>query len=260
MSQHVFRFLGGLLFVLAFVVAPAARAATLEGVRASGVLRLATSADFPPFNSRDGDRFTGFEVELGNLIAAKLGVRPLWVRYDFDDLLRDFPKDLYDVVVASHAITAARARTVDFTNAHYCTGGVIVTRGGGPITTRVLAGKRVGVESGSTYFGFVNKLPVQKTVRVYSASDEAALALLGGQVDATITDRFVALDLRVRNPGANLVTSGLLWSEAVGMAVAKGNQELRRAINVALADLIRSGEYAALSRKYFGDDIRCGRR
>jgi len=237
-----------------------AHAATLAEIRASGVLRLATSADFPPFNTVENARFGGFEVELGNRLATRLGVRPLWVKYDFDDLLRDLPTNQYDLVIASHAITADRARTVDFTNAHYCTGGVILARQGGPARSRDLAGRRVGVESGSTYFGYLNKLPFQKNVKVYSASDEAALALLAGQVDATVTDRFVALGLRARNPAAKLVTSDLLWTEAIGMAVRKGNADLRRAVNTALADLVKSGEYAALSRRYFGEDIRCVRR
>ncbi|WP_084475064.1 ABC transporter substrate-binding protein [Deinococcus pimensis] len=237
-----------------------AHAASLAEIRASGTIRLATSADFPPFNAVENGRFTGFEVELGNRLAARLGVKPLWVKYDFDDLLRDLPTNQYDLVIASHAITSGRALTVDFTNAHSCTGGVILTREGGPVTSRDLAGKRVGVESGSTYFGWLNKLPFQKNVKVYSASDEAALALLAGQVDATVTDRLVALDIRARNPGARLVTSDLLWTEAIGMAVEKGNADLRRAVNTALAELMNGGEYATLSRRYFGEDIRCVRR
>ncbi|MPY66183.1 amino acid ABC transporter substrate-binding protein [Deinococcus sp. SDU3-2] len=237
----------------------AAQARSLAAVKTSGILKLATSADFEPFNFLQGGKPTGFEVELGEAVARKLGLRAEWVIRPFDGLLRDLaarPGEI-DVVIASHAITSTRLQTVDFSTPHYCTGGVILTRRGGPLTSKALAGKTLGAEAGSTYFGFLRKLPFGKSVQVYPSSQAAIQAAATAKVDAVVTDRFAALGALKTYSKANLVMGDTLWKEQVGLALAKGNSELRLAVNGALKGLMQDGTYAQLSQKYFGQDVRC---
>lgn len=241
------------------VLLPLAHARTLAEIRASGTLRLATSADFEPFNFMRGGVPTGFEVELAEAVARRLGLRPQWVVRPFDGLLRDLsdrPREI-DLVVASHAITSTRLQSVAFSTPHYCTGGVILTRTGGPLTSRALAGKQLGAEAGSTYFGFLRKLPFQKSVQVFSSSQAAIQAVATGQVDAIATDRLAALSALKTFPGARLTLGDTLWKEQVGLALTKGNTDLRQAVNSSLKQLVQDGTYAKLSRKYFGQDIGC---
>ncbi|WP_241191137.1 ABC transporter substrate-binding protein [Deinococcus psychrotolerans] len=233
----------------------AAQARSYADIRSSGTIRLATSVDFEPFNYLKGNTFAGFEVDLGEMIAKQLGLKVVWVKGDFDSLLKNF-KD-YDLVIASHAITSTRAKLVDFTQPHYCTGGVALAKPGGPLTSKAMAGQLLGVESGSTYMGFIQKLPFEKQLKVYGSSQAAIQAVATGQVSATVTDKFAALKaLRTYNK-ANLQMGDLLWRESIGMAVQKGNSELRQAVNGALATLLKNGEYDALSKSYFGQDVRC---
>lgn len=251
------------LFLTAVLcLAPAllpAQARTLAEVRASGALNIATSADFEPFNYMRGGSPAGFEVDLGEAVARKLGLRAQWVVRPFDGLLRDLagrPQEI-DLVIASHAITSTRLQSADFSTPHYCTGGVILTRQGGPLTTRALAGRNLGAEAGSTYFGFLRKLPFQKSVQVYGSSQAAIQAVATGQVDAIATDRFAALDALKTYSKAKLVVGDTLWKEQIGMAFAKGNTELRQAVNGALKQLVQDGSYLKLSQKYFGQNIGC---
>ncbi|GMA14544.1 amino acid ABC transporter substrate-binding protein [Deinococcus metallilatus] len=244
---------------LCLAALPAAQARTLAEAKASGTLKIATSADFEPFNYLRGGSPAGFEVDLGEAVAHRLGLQVQWVVRPFDGLLRDLaerPQEI-DLVIASHAITSTRQQSADFSAPHYCTGGVILTRAGGPLTSKTLAGKNLGAEAGSTYFGFLRKLPFQKTVQVYPSSQAAIQAVATGQVDAIATDRFAALDALKTFPKAKLVVGDTLWKEQIGMAFAKGNDDLRQAVNTALKQIVQDGTYAKLSRQYFGQDIGC---
>ncbi len=243
--------------LLALPLLSFASARSLADVRASGTLRLATSADFEPFNYLRGDQFAGFEVELAELVAKQMGLKVLWVKDDFDSLLSDFNSKNYDVVIASHAITSTRAKLVDFTQPHYCTGGVALAKAGGPMTSKAMANQILGAESGSTYMGFIQKLPFDKQLKVFGTSDQAIQAVAAGQVSAVITDKFAALQAFKTYSKVNLKMGDLLWKESIGMAVQKGNRDLRLALNSALAKTFKDGSYHALSQQYFAQDVRC---
>ena len=204
-----------------------------------------------------GDQFAGFEVELGELVAKQMGLKVVWVKDDFDSLLGDFTSKNYDVVIASHAITSTRAKLVDFTQPHYCTGGVALAKAGGPMTSKAMANQVLGAESGSTYMGFIQKLPFDKQLKVFGSSEQAIQAVAAGQVSAVITDKFAALQAFKTYSKVNLKMGDLLWKESVGMAVQKGNRELRLALNSALAKMLKDGSYHTLSEQYFGQDVRC---
>lgn len=241
------------------LLSAAAHARTLAEIRASGVLKVATSADFEPFNFSDGGRPAGFEIDLASLIAARLGLKVQWVVRPFDGLLRDLkerPDDI-DVVAASHAITEARQQQVEFSLPAYCTTSVILTRAGGPLTSKDLAGKNLGTEAGSTYFNFLRKSLIQKTLQVYPSRQTSLQAVATGRVDAIVTDRFAALKALNTYWKAKLVIGDILWTEQVGLAFAKGDPALRQAVNAALKQTLQDGSYAKLSRQYFGVDVRC---
>ena len=230
---------------------------SLSQIRQAGVLRLATSADFAPFNSQVGGKLSGFEVELGELLGKALGLKVAWTVAPFEGILGGLNSEQYDAVIASHAVTSTRLKLVDFVRPHYCTGGVLLSRQGGPLDHRALESRKVGAEAGSTYFSYLQKLPFQKSVQLFPASDAAIQALAFGKVEAVVTDRFAALAAVKTYPKANLVLGEQLWKEEIGTAVSKGNSSLQKVLNGALNTLFQNGQYAALSKKYFGQDIRC---
>ncbi|ULH14044.1 ABC transporter substrate-binding protein (plasmid) [Deinococcus sp. KNUC1210] len=233
------------------------QALPLAQISQAGVLRLATSADFAPFNSKDGTTLSGFEVDLGNLIAQTLGLKVQWTVAPFDSIFDGLNTEQYDAVIASHAITSTRLKVVDFARPHYCTGGVVLSRRGGPADHKALVNQKVGAESGSTYFAYLKKLPFQKAIQLFPTSDDAIQALAFGKVSAVVTDRFAALAAVKAYPGATLVLGEQLWKEEIGMAVRKGNTTLKAALDSALNTLLENGKYRALSLKYFKQDIRC---
>lgn len=257
--RPVWRAAALILPLLCTLFSPAS-ARTLPEAKASGTLNAATSGDFRPFNFLDASgRPDGFEVELIGALAAQMDLKVNWQVRPFDGLLEDVNADRHgiDVVAASHAITSTRLKTVDFSTPHYCTGGVILARRGGPQTSKALSGRTMAAEEGSTYLGFLKKLPFSKSISVLPSGKDVMRAVALSRVDAAVTDRFVALEALTLYPKANLIVSDMLWKETVGLVVAKDNDAMRQALNGALKAVIDDGTYARLSQKYFGQNVRC---
>jgi polar amino acid transport system substrate-binding protein len=160
------------------------------------------------------------------------------------------------MVIASHGITPEREKAVTFANPHYCTGGIIISRDGSIRTAKDLTGKVVAVQTGTTYYDNVKKLPV-KDVKNFPQDNSARAALETGHVDAWVTDKFVAKASLAATPGTKLKTGDFLFTERIAAAVAKGNTGLANEVDKALAAIMADGTYAAISKKWFGEDIRC---
>ena len=233
-----------------------ARAKTLTQVTKAKTLRVATEGTFPPFNFYRGKTLTGFEVELVEMLSADLGLKTDWKVAGFDTLLIGLSQDRFDLVASSHGITAERAKVVNFSSPHYCTGGVIVSKSDKVKTFASIKKRNVVVQVGTTYYTWLGKNGLYKA-KTYPKDTDCLQNLLMGRADAWVTDRFVALDAIKANPDAKLVMGDTIFEEQIAMAVAKGNTELLNAVNDALEKIKTDGRYETLSRKYFAKNIGC---
>jgi polar amino acid transport system substrate-binding protein len=246
-----------LVLAVAAALSCAAVARPLDAVKKSGKLVAATEGAFTPFNYFEGSKLTGFEVELAELLAKKMGLAIEWKTVGFDALLTGLTQDRWDVVIASHGITDERAKAVTFMAPHYCSGGMIVAKDPKVRTAKALAGKTVAVQTGTTYLENVQKLGTAKEVRNFPSDADARSALAAGRVDAWVTDRFTAIESARKNPQLKLTLGDMLFTERIAAAAAKGNTALAQAWNDALAKAMADSSYSALSKKYFGEDVRC---
>jgi polar amino acid transport system substrate-binding protein len=237
--------------------AATAQARTFEEIKKDGKILIATEGQFAPFNFFQGATLTGFEVDIANAMAAKMGVKPEWKAISFDALLAGLNQNRWDMVIASHGITEERAKAVTFANPHYCGGGVIVSRNPAIRAAKDLGGKVVAVQTGTTYLDNVKKLSGVKEVKNFPQDTDARSALLTGRVDAWVTDRFAARNALKANPSGGMSMGDYLFVERVAPAVAKGNTSVAEAINKALAAIQADGTYAKLSEQWFQEDIRC---
>ena len=235
-------------------------ARTLDEIKKSGTIVAASEGAFPPFNFFEGKQLLGFEIDVGNEIAKRLGVKIEWKALAFDALLAGLQTDRWDMVLASFGVTPERQKAVDFTDPHYCTGGVIVSKGGKVKTAADLQGKNVVVQTGTTYLQNVQKLKGLKTVKNFPKDTDARAAVVAGRADAWVTDKFVAKEALEKDAKAGLVMGDFLFVEQVATAVKKGNGELAQAVDKALADMMADGTYEKLSKKYFGEDVRCPKK
>ncbi|MCD0169926.1 ABC transporter substrate-binding protein [Deinococcus sp. 23YEL01] len=233
-----------------------AQARTLAEIKASGTLKIGTNAEFKPFTYFEGKTMKGFEYDLGNAIAKQMGVKAEWINQPFDNLLIGLNQNRFDLVISSHGITPERARAVDFSLPHYCSGGVILSRPGGPKTAAALKGKTVSTQVGTTYVDQIKKVTGDRNLRLFPNNAGALQALMSGRVDAMVNEKFYSLEALKLN-GRKLQQGEMLFQEKLGMAVAKGNKTLLGAVNASLKTVQANGTYAKISKSHFGQDVRC---
>ena len=122
------RFLASLLTAivpLSILSAPA-QARDWNVVKDSGTIIAATEGAFYPFNYFEGPKLTGYEVDVAEAVAKKLGLKLEWRVVSFDAQLASIRQDRFDFAIASHGYTEERAKAVTFTAPHYCSGGMVI--------------------------------------------------------------------------------------------------------------------------------------
>lgn len=246
------------LFACLLLASASAAPRSFDQIKASGTLRLATEAAFPPFNMYQGKALRGFEVDLGNALGKALGLKVQWVAQPFDTLLIGLNQGRYDVVIASHGITPERQKAVDFVSPHYCSTVNIVAKKGGPLNRKALAGKVIAAQVGTSQLPILRAIPGIKEVRTFPTDQANLTALQAGRVDALSSNGpVVAYMLKQAKLSDKIVIGETISNERNAMAVAKGNKALRAEMDKALKKLMADGTYAKISKEWFGRDIRC---
>lgn len=233
------------------------QARPLEAIQKEGQILIATEGQFAPFNYFKGTTLSGFEVEVAELVAKKMGLKVQWKTIGFDALLTGLKQDRWDLVIASHGVTEERAKAVTFTAPHYCSGGIVIAMNPAIRNAKDLAGKTVAVQTGTSYLENVQKVAALKEIKNFPTDVDARSALVSKRVDAWVTDRFVAKEVIGKNPEAGFKLGEMVFIERIAAAVTKGNTGLADAWNKALAATMADGSYAAISQKYFNEDVRC---
>jgi polar amino acid transport system substrate-binding protein len=232
-----------------------ARARPYAVIKKSGTLLIATEGAFPPFNFVKDGKVGGFEIELVDEMARRIGFKTEWQTQSFDGLLIGLQQGRFDVVAASHAITPERKNVVSFLSPHFCSSGIIVSLQHGPKSLSELKGKKIGAQVSSIYPKFAETRIPGSEVRSYPTDPDVVQALLNHKIDAALTDRFLVRQMTKAHP--ELQSGDPVNPEQNGIAVQKENAALVTELNAALAAIQRDGTYEKLSRKYFDEDIRC---
>ena len=254
------RFLAKLLSAvipLSIMISAPTQARDWSVIEKSGTIIAATEGAFAPFNYYEGTKLTGYEVDVAEALANKLGMKLEWHAVPFDSQLAAVRQDRFDFAIASHGYTKERAKAVDFANPHYCTGGTIAAPKDGPLTVEALKGKTVGVQLATSYFDAAKKIAGVKEVKTYKADPEAFSALKAKKIDAWISDKFTIMETLNKNTDSGIITGEQVFVEKVSLIMRKNNKEFMAKVNQALEDLTKDGTLAGISDKYFKTDITC---
>ena len=254
--KRLTKLFGAVCFLTALATAPAV-ARDWSEIKSSGTIIAATEGAFAPFNYYEGKTLTGYEVDVAEAIAKKMGLKLEWRVVPFDAQLAAVKQDRFDFAIASHGYTKERAEAVDFADPHYCTGGQIAARKDGALTAAALKGKTVGVQLATSYYDAAKKIDGVKDVKTYKSDPEAFSALRAKKIDAWISDKFTVMETLKKNTNAGIVTGEQVFVERVSLIMRKNNKEFMDQINQTIADLVKDGTFATISRKYFNEDITC---
>lgn len=229
----------------------------LKAIQARATLRVAMSGQYPPFNYFDAqNHLVGFDVDIARETAKRIGLPVKLITLRWDGILAGLTAGRYDLIIGSMAITPERAKAVDFSDPYYVSGAQVFARPGSRTAMAGnLDGAVVGVNLGTTYEATVRKKQAVAAVRTYGGMAEMLLDLGNKRIDALVTDRLVGLNAGKSQASPVVPVGNLLYTETIGIAMAKDQPDLRRAVNDALAGMRRDGTYGRLSRTWFGRDI-----
>ena len=220
-----------------------------------GKLIMSTNASFPPYEmTTDNGGFEGIDVEIAQAIAKKLKLELVIDDMDFDAALLAVQQGKSDMVMAGVSVTEERKLVMDFSNS-YATGvQVVIVKEGSDVTMDNLGEKRIGCQRGTTGYIYASDTPEnggygEDHVTAYDNGASAVQALKNNQVDCVIIDKAPAQEYVKANPGLTLL-EGNWVEEQYAIGLPKGNTELVKAVNDALAELIADGTVQKIIDKY----------
>lgn len=231
----------------------------LAKVKSKGELRVGLEGTYPPFSFQDEKgQLTGFEVEFAQALAQHLGVKADLRPTKWDGMLASLDSKRIDVVINQVTISPERKKKYDFSTPYTVSGVQALTLKKNAATVTKpddLAGKKVGVGLGSNYEQWLKDNVPKADVRTYDDDPTKYQDLRSGRLDAILVDRLAALDL-VKKTGDTMAVAGPAFSRLEsGVALRKGNDDLLKAIDSAIADMQKDGSLSKLSEKWFGADV-----
>jgi polar amino acid transport system substrate-binding protein len=229
----------------------------LSDLEQTRTIVFGNSRDYPPFYSLENGRLVGFEIDFGEALAGKLGFKAEWRNVGFDSLFLKLDQNKIDVALASHTITPAREKVVNFVIPHYCTGTILVALRGQPTAENQMQGKVIGATASSSFAEYARKIPGVKQVLTFKTEEESFRAMQTKKIDAAITDRLTAQTLAKKFPNPSVSFSFLLVEDRIAMAVKKGNSQLLQKLNQTVEEMKKDGTINRLAFKYFGSNVTC---
>lgn len=236
-----------------FRLAGAAVFALCASVASAEDLIVATDTAFVPFEFKEGDKYTGFDIDLWDAIAKELGVTYELRPMDFAGIIPALQTGQVDVALAGITIKPERQEVIDFSDGYYNSGLLLMVPTDSTITGPAdLAGKKLAVKTGTSSSDYAEENFKETELRKFPNIDNAYLELRAGGVDAAMHDTpNVLYYIATAGEGQVKAVGDQMMAHQYGIGFPKGS-ELTPKVNEALAKLKADGRYDAIYEKWFG--------
>lgn len=226
------------------------------------MIRFITETDYPPFDFTGADgNPAGFNVDLARALCDEIKVSCTVQMRKFETLLDALASNRGDAIIASVAVTPQTRSRADFTDYYYRTPARFASRKDTVLPEmrpELLEGKKVGAIAGSAHEAYLRAFFTDAELRTYQNDDALRAALKRSEVDYIFGDA-ISLAFWINGTesdgccgfaGGPFLESRY-FGEGVGIAVRKGNDVLRQALNWALFRVWEKGAYNDLWLRYF---------
>jgi len=225
-------------------------------------IRFVTTDDFPPFNFLNADgRLTGFNVDLARAICDELAISCTIQAREWDDTLNAVRQGNADAIIAGIAITSAARDELGFSEVYMRWPGRFVMRRDAPpiaLTPAGLKGKTLAVVARTAHEAYLAAFFPEVGRKLYPTPETAREAVRSGEADAHFGDGMqLSFWLQSDAAGGCCVFAGgpylesRFFGEGLAIAVPRERDDLRQAIDAALAALYAKGVYSELYLRYF---------
>ena len=229
-------------------------------------VRVGVEGAYPPFSwTEESGKLVGFDIDIAEALCKEMKVECTLVAQDWDGIIPALLAKKYDAIVASMSITPERQQKVDFTNKYYNTPAKFVRKKGSgiEITAESMKGKIVGVQRATTHDSFITaEFGDTVEIKRYGTQDEAYLDMTAGRIDLLLADSMAMNDGFLQTDAGKDYefvgpdfTDPKYFGEGAGIAIRKGEDELREMFNAAIDAIRANGVYKQINDKYFDFDI-----
>jgi glutamate transport system substrate-binding protein len=225
---------------------------TMARLHEEGTIRIGTKFDQPLFGLMNPatDEPEGFDVQIGKLIAARLGIAAddiEWVETVSANREPFIQQGRVDMVLATYTITDERKQIVDFGGPYYVAGQALMVAAGNAESIQGpedLGGKRVCSVEGSASSERIRQMEPSAKLVLFDTYSKCADALKNGQADAVTTDNTILAGLRSLDPDSFELLNGTFSEEPYGIGVTKGQTDFVDFIDETLTEAADDGSYA----------------
>lgn len=235
------------------------------GAQAAETLRIGVDVPYEPmeYKTPDGE-LTGFDIELGNAICAKINRDCEWVIQAWDGIIPGLMARKYDAIMSSMTINDERREKVLFSDTYITPPSAWFAPTDSKLSAtsqEALAGKAIGVQRGTLQDNYVTDLYGKNAeVKRYTTADDLVLDMEAGRLDIAFLDFPVGKSTLIDGGDGHYKAVGEVVTEpkkyfgdGFGIAMRKRDKDLAEQINAALADLKADGTYDTIHTKYFGE-------
>lgn len=243
---------------------PELRAMLPDSIQKAGVVQVASEYPFPPyeyFNAKN--ELTGVEYDLMQEAGALLGVTFNWNKQPFDGIIPGLAAGKYDIALSAFTDTLNRQKVVDFIDYSISQNAMIVPKGSDVKGKLDICGKRMSTQRGTNGEKEITDLSAECVKRgkspveavVLPSGSDVHLAVKAGKADASTNEAATAAYIAQTVDGGNAFDAVIYTDldnqqSSIGIAVPKGSEQLRDAIQAALQRLVDNGTYKTIMQKY----------
>lgn len=231
----------------------------LAQIKERGSIIVAMEGTWAPWTYHDeDDNLVGYDVEVAQNIAEKLGVEVEFIEGAWDGLLAGLDAGRYDIMVNGVGVTEERAEKYNFSTPYAYNKTAVIVRGDYDEISSMedLKGKKTANTISSTYAAQAEAYGA--TVTGVDDLNQTIELLLSKRIDATLNAEVVFNDYKKEHPDSNIkIATYSDQVEEIAIPIRKGDDTvtLLEAVNDALDEMAKDGTLTELSEKYFGIDI-----
>lgn len=211
------------------------------------VYKVGTTVEYPPFESWENGEIVGYDVDVIDAVAKKIGIKYEWKDMNFDGLISALQFKKIDIVIAGISSTPEREKVVNFSIPYYQSKTAYIMNKNNPITMEELEGKSFGVDLGTSYETTARSIEGAE-VTPFSSTAGTLLALKSQKVDCILVGEAVASEYVRNNPELEIFGYG--EGEECSIAFNKDDIALQESFNKALKELEADGTLEKLQEKY----------
>jgi ABC-type amino acid transport substrate-binding protein len=238
--------------LLLMTIAPALAETTLEKIKRTGVMTSANTFSYPPFGFIENGKQVGFDVDLANEIAQRMGVKLVYEQIDFRGIIAALTSKRVDLLITGMVHTADRAKQIAYSEPYFNGGVAAAYRSDKPLKQPDdIVGKRIGVELGSAGDKFVREnYGTRAEIKTYDTVFLGLKDLENGRIDGFVGS---VAPMRYIMRNTTVLKSTATWDNRIQAANTRlDDQDLLTEINKHIIEMKKDGTYDKLVVKWFG--------